>query len=78
MTKYTLNFVRQSINKTQQRNGWNVSSFHFLDYVLQMSIDLIKENGFTLKKAKSRQYPAKTMTDADYTNDLSFFANPLG
>ena len=36
------------------------------DYVLQMSLDLIKENGFTLKKVKSRQYPTETMTDADY------------
>ena len=35
-----------------------------------MSIDLIKENGFTLKKTRSRQYPAETMTDADYTDDL--------
>ena len=25
-----------------------------LDYVLQMLIDLMKENGFTLKKARSR------------------------
>ena len=26
-----------------------------LDYILRTSIDLIKENGFTLKKARSRQ-----------------------
>ena len=25
-----------------------------LDYIFQMSIDLIKENGFTLKKARNR------------------------
>ena len=25
-----------------------------LDYILQTSIDLMKENGFTLKKARSR------------------------
>ena len=35
-----------------------------LDYVLQTSIDLIKENGFTLKKARSR-YLTETMTDVD-------------
>ena len=35
-----------------------------LDYVLQMSKDLIKENGFMLEKA-SRQYPAETKTNAD-------------
>ena len=38
-----------------------------LDYVLQMSIDIIKENSFTLKKAGSRQYSAKPITDTDYT-----------
>ena len=37
----------------------------WLDYILLMLIDLIKENGFTLKKAKSRWYPAETMTDTD-------------
>ena len=29
-------------------------------YVLQTSIDLTKENGFTLKKVRNKQYPAKT------------------
>ena len=33
-----------------------------LDYILQMSIDLLKENGFTVKKTKSRWYPTETMT----------------
>ena len=42
--------------------------------LLQTSIDLIKENGFTLKKT-SRQYPAETMTEADYTNDLALLTN---
>ena len=40
-----------------------------LDYTLQTSIDLIKETGFTLEKARSRQYPAATLTDIDYAND---------
>ena len=35
------------------------------DYVLRTSIDEIRENGFELTK-KSRRYPAKTITDADY------------
>ena len=30
-----------------------------LDYILQTSIDLIKANGFTLKMARSIQYPAE-------------------
>ena len=38
--------------------------------VFWMSIDLIKENGFTLKKARSRQYPNQIMTDTNHTNNL--------
>ena len=34
-------------------------------YVLRMSIDKIRENGFELTKKRSRRYPAKTITDAD-------------
>ena len=37
-----------------------------LDYVLRTSIDNIRENGFMLTKKRSRGYPAKTITDADY------------
>ena len=37
-----------------------------LDYVLRTSIDKIRENGFELTKKRSRRYPAKTITDADY------------
>ena len=33
----------------------------YLDYVLRTSIDPIKENDFTLKKARSRQYPQKLL-----------------
>ena len=36
-----------------------------LDYMLRTS-DKIKENGFKLTKERSRRYPAKTITDADY------------
>ena len=46
-----------------------------LDYVLQTSIDLIKENGFTLKKTRSRLYPAQTITDTDYVDDIALLAN---
>ena len=46
-----------------------------LDYVLWISIDLMKENGFTLKKAKSRWYPAETVMDIDYIDDIVFLAN---
>ena len=46
-----------------------------LDYELRMSMDLIKEKWFHVKKKlRSRRYPAETMTDAD---DLALFANLL-
>ena len=47
-----------------------------LDYVLRTSIDKIKENSFKLTKERSRSYPAKTITDADYANDIALLANP--
>ena len=37
-----------------------------LDYVFQTSIDLMKENIFTLKKARSWWYPTQTILDTDY------------
>ena len=40
-----------------------------------MSINRIKENGFILKKARSIQYQAETITDADYRDDLALLAN---
>ena len=46
-----------------------------LDYVLRTSIDNIRENGFELTKKKSRRYPAKTITDADYADDIALLAN---
>ena len=46
-----------------------------LDYVLQTSIDNIKENGFVLTKKRTRRYPAKTITDADHADDIALLAN---
>ena len=46
-----------------------------LDYVLRASIDKIRENGFELTKKRSKRYPAKTITDADYADDLALLAN---
>ena len=45
-----------------------------LDYVLRTSIDKIKENGFELTKKRSRRYPATTITDADYADDIAILA----
>ena len=46
-----------------------------LDYVLRTSIDKIKENGFELTKKRSRRYPAKTITDTNYADDIAILAN---
>ena len=46
-----------------------------LDYVLRTSIDKIRENGFELTKKRSRRYPAKTITDADYADEIALLAN---
>ena len=45
------------------------------DYVLRTSIDKMKENGFKLTKERSRRYPAKTITDAYYADDIALLAN---
>ena len=39
------------------------------------SIDKIKENCFKLTKERSRRYPAQTITDADYADDIVLLAN---
>ena len=46
-----------------------------LDYALRTSIDNIKEKGFELTKKRSRRYPAKIITDADYADDIAILAN---
>ena len=43
--------------------------------MLRTSIDKIKENGFNLTKERSRRYPAKTITNADYADDIALLAN---
>ena len=43
--------------------------------VLSTSIYLIKENGFILKKVRSRRYSAETITGADYADKLALLAN---
>ena len=42
--------------------------------MLRTSIDKIRENGFELTK-KSKRYPAKTITDADYADDIAILGN---
>ena len=58
--------------------GDTLASYLFiicLDYVLRTSIDKIKENSFKLTKERSGMCPAKTITDADYDNDIALLAN---
>ena len=43
--------------------------------MLGTSIDKIKENSFELTKKRSRRYPAKTNTDADYADDIAILEN---
>ena len=35
----------------------------------------MKENGFTLAKARIRRYLAQTITSADYADDMALLAN---
>ena len=58
--------------------GETLTSYLFiicLDYVLRTSIDKIKENCFKLTKKRSGMYPAKTITDTDYADDIVLLAN---
>ena len=43
--------------------------------LLRTSIDKIGENCFELTKKRSRRYPAKTITDADYADDIAILTN---
>ena len=46
-----------------------------IDYMLRTLVDLMKENDFTLAKARSRRYPAQMITDVDYADDIALLAN---
>ena len=43
--------------------------------MLGTSIDKIKENDFELTKERSRRYIAKSITDADYADDIGILVN---
>ena len=58
--------------------GDTLASYLFiicLDYMLRMSIDKMKDNGFKLTKERNRRYPAHTITDVDYADDIALLAN---
>ena len=46
-----------------------------LDYVLRTSVDIMKDNDFKLVKERSRRYPAQTISDVDYVDDIVLLAN---
>ena len=46
-----------------------------LDYVLRTSINWMKENCFKITKERNRRYPAQTITDSDYADDMVLLAN---
>ena len=46
-----------------------------LDYVLRTFIDIMKDYGFQLAKERSTSYPAQTITDVDYADDIALLAN---
>ena len=58
--------------------GDTLSPYLFIicqDYVLRTSIDKIRENGFELTKKRSKRYPAKIITDANYADDIALLVN---
>ena len=58
---------------------WNtLASYQFIicqDTVIWTLINLMKEDGFTLKKAKNIWYPTQTIIDPDFTDDIVLLAN---
>ena len=58
--------------------GYTLAPYQFiicLEYGLRTAIYKIKENGFELTKKRSRRYPTKTITDANYADDIAILAN---
>ena len=69
------NMHRYSQDTAECLSGICVAIVICLDYSLRTSIDKIRENDFELTKKRSRSYPAKTITDADYVDDIAILAN---
>ena len=71
-------FIVGSCHFNHCRPGETLAPYLFiicLDYVLRTSIDNIRENGFELTKKRRRRYPAKTITNADYADDIALVTN---
>ena len=46
-----------------------------LDHVLRTTTNKMKDNGFKLANERSRRYPAHTITDADFADQIALLAN---
>ena len=78
LTRWRHRILRHCSRSTSRRHASSIAPCLFiicLDYVLRTSIDKIRENGFELTKKRSRRYPAKTITEADYADDIAILAN---
>lgn len=45
--------------------------------MIRTSGDLLKEFDFALKTARGKRFPAETITDADYADDLALFTSNI-
>jgi len=57
------------------RQGDTLASYSY--HALRTSIDLYPLLGFTLQKARSSRYSAKTITDVDYVDDLALLLDTI-
>ena len=74
-TRWRHGILRHCCSNTTRRHATPYLFIICLDYVLRASIDKIRENGLELTKKRSKRYPAKTITVADYADDLALLAN---
>ena len=48
-----------------------------IEYILKNFLDCNKELGFIISKSKSSRYPAVSITDTDYADDIALTTNDL-
>ena len=76
---WTLVAVSISYDDNHYTMGTSIQNNIYLSFYLSISrrtsIDLMKENDFTLAKERSKSYPARTITDADNAGDVALQAN---
>ena len=55
--------------------GDTLAPYLHTSFVETTYLEKSEENGFELTKKRSRRYPAKTITDADYADDIAILVN---